>query len=89
MQEFTALLEAAEKLSKDYASDSVALTGLRVNRDDKIEELNDLVVRFRSTIRGAFGPDSAQYEQAGGIRKSARKAPKSRNNTAVTHEKSA
>ena len=89
LTEFTAVLEAADGFSKDYGTGSVALTGLRVRRDDKIGELNDLVTRFRSGVRGAYGPDSAQYEQAGAVRKSARKAPKPRTNTAVSDAKSA
>lgn len=62
----------------------------RAEVDDKrselaraVDELNDLagqvnagVVRARSGIRAFFGPDSAQYEQAGGIRQSERKPPK-------------
>lgn len=62
----------------------------RTEVDDKradlarsVDDLNDLagqvnagVVRARSGIRAFFGPDSAQYEQAGGIRQSERKPPK-------------
>jgi hypothetical protein len=50
-------------------------------------ELNDLVTRFRSGVRAAYGPDSAQYEQAAAVRKSARKSPKVRSTTAVTDGK--
>src|SRR5262249_51753049 len=87
--DFTTILEAAEELSKDYASASIALTGLRVKRDDKIHELNDLVTRFRSGIRAAYGSDSTQYEQAGAVRKSARKTRKPKTNAAVPDEKRA
>jgi len=87
LKQFTAVLDAAVGLSKEYASDSVALTGLRVSRDDKVEQLNDLLTRFRSGIRAVYGPDSAQYEQAGAVRKSARKSPKVRATTVVTDGK--
>jgi hypothetical protein len=86
--EFTAVLEAAEGLARDYASKSVALTGTRISRDDKMHELNDLVSRFRSGVRAAYGSDSVQYEQAGAVRKSARrKSPKVRTTTAATDVK--
>ena len=42
-------------------------------RDDTARALNEIVVRARSGIRANFGPDSAQYEQAGGTRTSERK----------------
>ena len=50
------------------------LTGLMGARDAKAEGIRDLVTRARSGIRATFGPDSAQYEQAGGTRKSERKS---------------
>jgi hypothetical protein len=53
----------------------VERTGLKAHRDDKVRQLNDLITRFRSTVRGVYGPDSALYQQAGGTRLSARKSP--------------
>jgi len=50
------------------------LTGLMDARDAKAAAAAELVSRARSGIRAAFGPDSAQYEQAGGTRKSERKS---------------
>ena len=44
------------------------------NRDDKVRELRDIVVRFRLGLRSSYGADSALYEQAGGTRISARKS---------------
>jgi len=89
LTEFTATLDAAEGLAKEYASKTVALTGARVCRDSKMEELNDILTRFRSGVRAAYGPDSAQYEQAGAVRKSARKRPRVRATKAVNDVKAA
>ena len=54
------------------------LTGLVDERDDKALSLSDWVTRALSGIRSNFGPNSAQYEQAGGTRKSERKTPAAR-----------
>ena len=49
------------------------LTGLIRQRRDRKKALNVKVTRVRSGIRGAFGPDSPEYSQAGGTRSSERK----------------
>ena len=54
------------------------LTGLIDRRDDKALALSEWVTRALSGVRSNFGPDSAEYEQAGGTRKSERKKPKPR-----------
>jgi hypothetical protein len=51
------------------------LTGLMDVRDDHARTLSDLVTRVRSGVRAIYGPDSPQYEQAGGVRRSERKRP--------------
>ncbi len=51
------------------------LTGLADVRDDAIKHLQELTTRARSGVRSTFGPDSKEYEQAGGTRKSERKKP--------------
>ena len=51
------------------------MTGLADVRDDQIKVLQELTTRARSGIRSTFGPDSKEYEQAGGVRKSERKKP--------------
>jgi hypothetical protein len=51
------------------------LTALINTRDAEIASLNQMVTRARSGIRSVFGPDSTQYEQAGGTRASERKTP--------------
>ena len=51
------------------------LQALANQRDDQATALREWNTRLRSGIRGAFGPDSTEYEQAGGTRKSERKHP--------------
>ena len=53
----------------------IEMTGLLDQRDDKALALSDLVTRVRSGFRAVYGPDSPQYEQAGGTRLSERKRP--------------
>ena len=54
---------------------STELTGLINDRDSQGVGLNELVTRVRSGFRAVYGPDSTQYEQAGGTRLSERKKP--------------
>ena len=76
LTDFTAAANAADSLTKQHKNNAVERAGLRANRDDKVRRLSELVTRFRSSIRGAYGPDSPLYQQAGGTRLSARKSPK-------------
>jgi hypothetical protein len=41
--------------------------------NDKANDLNQVVTRARSGFRAFYGPNSSQYEQAGGTRTSERK----------------
>ena len=62
------MITAVAELQAAHAavgSKRTELTGLMDNRDDKERHMAELVSRVRSGIRAAFGPDSAQYEQAG------------------------
>lgn len=52
-----------------------ALTNLENTLESKEVWLREIVTRGRSGIRGVFGPDSTEYEQAGGKRRSERKRP--------------
>ena len=52
------------------------LSGALDDRDDAAGELGGLNTRALSAIRGIFGPDSAEYDQAGGTRTSERKPGK-------------
>ena len=51
------------------------LTKLVDDKDDAAGVLSDLNTRALSAIRGIFGPNSAQYDQAGAVRTSERKKP--------------
>jgi hypothetical protein len=44
------------------------LTGLLNDSGAKTKAITDVLTRFRSGMRAVFGPDSTQYEQAGGTR---------------------
>jgi len=76
LTDFNAAANAADSLTKQHANNAVERAGLRAHRDDKVRKLNELVTRFRSGIRAAYGPDSPLYQQSGGTRLSARKSPK-------------
>lgn len=57
----------------------------RVNdQTSKAEALNNVVSRARSGFRAVYGPDSSQYEQAGGVRASERKKATKKANTKGT-----
>ena len=49
------------------------LTGLANDRNDCAKQAAEQVTRVRSAFRGYYGPNSKQYEQAGGTRTDARK----------------
>ena len=68
LDDFIAIHDAADGLDKQYAKQDVELTGVKGTRDDKLLQLSELVTRFRSGMRSVYGPDSAQYGQAGGTR---------------------
>ena len=52
----------------------VELTGLMDERDDAARAVNEIVTRAKSGFRAVYGPDSPQYAQSGGVRRSERKA---------------
>ena len=74
---------------KNYQDSVAAVTGFNNEIETKRHELNGLIddrddaalvlsgynTRALSAIRGIFGPDSAEYDQAGGTRTSERKKP--------------
>ena len=75
------LCAEAVALDEVYGQRDLELTGIRERRDDKLRQVNELVTRFRSGIRSIYGPDSPEYEQAGGTRTSNRKPPKRKRQT--------
>ena len=76
LNDFMALHDAMAASDKEYVKKDVELIGAKKSRDDKAYELNELITRFRSAIRGVYGPDSPIYGQTGATRKSERKSRK-------------
>ena len=76
LTDFITVYDAAAALDKEYAKKDVELTGVKNNRDDKTVQLNELLTRFRSGIRAAYGPNSPEYGQAGATLDRQRKAPR-------------
>jgi ABC-type transporter Mla subunit MlaD len=66
---------AVDDLNEQIEKTRSQLAKLLDNRDDSAKDLSDLNTRALSAIRGIFGPDSAEYDQAGGVRTSERKKP--------------
>jgi hypothetical protein len=60
------------------------LTALTNDLNQRSAEMANIVTRARSGFRATFGPDSSQYEQAGGTRSSERKRPKAKPTTPPT-----
>ncbi len=54
------------------------LTALTNELNGLTAEIATTITRARSGFRATYGPDSSQYEQAGGTRASERKRPKSK-----------
>jgi hypothetical protein len=57
------------------------LTQLVNQSNDSLVDIGSVTTRARSGFRAFFGPDSSQYEQAGGTRASERKRPARKNTT--------
>lgn len=51
------------------------LTAKQNEVNDLIKEVKEVVTRARSGFRAVYGPNSSQYEQAGGTRSSERRRP--------------
>ncbi|MBI5385127.1 MAG: hypothetical protein HZA90_10620 [Verrucomicrobia bacterium] len=64
-----------DKLVLQIAGKEQEITPLRNQRDEIVVRLKDFATRGRSGIKGYFGGNSTQYEQAGGTRSSERKKP--------------
>src|SRR3989304_5194042 len=67
---FKADRKAVADADADVEAKRLELTPLLNVRDAKIAAMAELITRALSGIRPTFGPDSSQYEQAGGTRKS-------------------
>ncbi|MBI5383282.1 MAG: hypothetical protein HZA90_01200 [Verrucomicrobia bacterium] len=73
LEGFRADCDALDKVLADIADLDMKLTPLRNQRDDLTLKLNETNTRARSGMKGFFGPNSTQYEQAGGTRATERK----------------
>jgi hypothetical protein len=75
LQEYQAAMMGLQSLDSSVESKRVELTGLLDQRDDSARGVNDLNTRALSGFRAFYGPDSSQYAQVGGTRRSDRKSP--------------
>lgn len=62
-----------EALEAEIADLQSRLSGLIDERNNELAALNQFATRFKSAVRGVFGPDSVEYGQVGGTRTSERK----------------
>ena len=75
LKDYQASIKAVNDLNDEISDLRDQLTGLVNNRDDAAAVLSGYNTRALSAIRGIFGPDSTEYDQAGGTRTSERKKP--------------
>jgi hypothetical protein len=61
-----------------YNQSVAALDDLQNGLEADETTLRELNKRMLSAVEGQYGPDSSEYEQAGGTRQSERKKPKAR-----------
>lgn len=67
--------QKVQDLVKQIATVRSTLTKLVDNKDDAAGDLTLMNTRALSMVRSQFGPDSAEYDQAGAVRTSERKTP--------------
>jgi len=75
LADYQASIKAVSDLNTQIEDLRHQLDGLLDKRDDAAIALSGYNTRALSAIRGIFGPDSTEYDQAGGTRTSERKAP--------------
>ena len=75
LADYQASIKAVNDLNSEIEDLRHQLNGLLDDRDDAASTLSGYNTRALSAIRGIFGPDSAEYDQAGGTRTSERKTP--------------
>ena len=75
LAKYQASVKAVTDLNKSIEDARHELDGLLDNRDDAASLLAGYNTRALSAVRGIFGPDSSEYDQAGGTRSSERKTP--------------
>ena len=75
LTEFKAKQDRFEAVQDEITDKELEMTPLRNERDNLADSLNAICVRVRAGMKGYFGADSNEYEQAGGTRSSERKKP--------------
>ena len=75
LKDFQQAIEDASDADSDFVAKTLETTAARNLRQDRVKSLRSLVTRARSGFRAQFGPDSTQYQQAGGTRLSQRRKP--------------
>lgn len=75
LEQFQAAVAAVQTADDKVEEMRRQLTALINQRDATNKALQQLTTRALSGVRGFFGPDSDEYEQAGGTRTSERKKP--------------
>ena len=75
LKDFQQTITDASEADADFVARSLELTAAMNARAEKVKALRTLVTRARSGFRAQFGPDSTQYQQAGGTRVSQRRRP--------------
>lgn len=73
--DFIAAKTEVEGFNQQITDLRTQLDDLLNKRNDSTKVLNGYNTRCLSTVRGIFGPDSSEYELAGGTRTSERKKP--------------
>jgi hypothetical protein len=86
LADYQASIKALNDLNGQIGELRHQLDGLLDQRDDAALKLNGYNTRTLSAIRGIFGPDSAEYDQAGGTRASERKVPARKAQAAVAQK---
>jgi hypothetical protein len=72
-QKLTTTITGLRSQSRELEDTRALLTSLVNGLNDGVAEGQTMQSRCLSGIRAAFGPDSSEYEQAGGVRTSERK----------------
>jgi hypothetical protein len=72
---FKAKCDGLQSSKDEVEAKRTELTAVINDRDSLATELKELCTRARSGFRATYGPDSTEYEQAGGKRASERKRP--------------
>jgi hypothetical protein len=75
---FKAELDALREQRGQLEEARRQVTNLVNSTNEQGDKVNENITRALSGIRAVFGPDSTQYDEAGGTRRSERKTPKSK-----------